>query len=134
MYDSQLKATCFFTLTSDGTTRCLPYGLSSSYLGSFFSDAGCSQALAWTSVAGCPTPLYAVTTTPVMASCGTQNAYHMYPIAGAYTGTIYSGTPASCNAVSATTLTTSYASYAFYAIGAEVSPSQWVQGTVQTDP
>jgi len=134
MYDSQLMATCFYTPTSDGTTRCFPYTLSSAYVGSFFSDAGCSQPLASTSTAGCAAPLYADTTTTLPGSCGTQNVYHLYPIAGAYTGTLYTGTPASCNAVSAATLSTSFSSYAFYTVGPEVSPSQWVQGTVQTDP
>jgi hypothetical protein len=135
IYDSQLMATCFYAATADGTTRCFPSGLSSASLGSsFYSDSGCSQELAVTSASGCAVPQYATAGVLAAGSCPAQYVYHLYPIAGAYTGAIYSGTPTSCNAISPMTLSTSYASYAFYTVGAEVSPSQWVQGTVQTDP
>jgi len=133
MYDSQLMSDCFFVQTGDGTTRCFPSGLSTGLLfGSYYSDGGCSQGLAWSPTAACAAPKY-VTSTVVIPGCTTQISYHLYPIAAAFTGTIYSGTPAMCTPLSAGQIT-ALASYSFYAVGPEVAPSGWVQATMQTDP
>ncbi len=61
MHDSQLGVDCSFQTATDGTTRCLPSGLSVS---SWYADSGCTQPVGClVSGAGCATaPKYAIST------------------------------------------------------------------------
>jgi hypothetical protein len=122
MHDNQLNVDCSFATASDGTIRCLPTGGAS--VGSYYADSGCSQALAYAYVPCGSTPSYA---TQYLGSSGRCNGYmsHLFPVSGAFSGTVYSGAPSSC--VATTT------PYSVYSIGSELAPSTFVQATVQTD-
>jgi hypothetical protein len=129
MHDGQLGVDCAFTLASDGTTRCLPgYGTGAALANEpYFADSGCTQPLGF-SYSGCPSPTYA--TGSISSSCQYAPEERIFAVTGVVTGTAYQGTPSSCTAFQASALTT----VAFYSLGAEVPPSTFVQGTVQTDP
>ncbi|MGH7434680.1 MAG: hypothetical protein ACRENE_03320, partial [Polyangiaceae bacterium] len=124
MHDTQLNLDCYFSAASDGTSRCLPTG--SATIALFFGDSGCTQPLAYTPT-GCAggTPTYGGKTG---ASC--PYATTVYSILGAFSGTAYEGSPASCIAASSALL----APYTLYLLGAVVPPSTFVQGTLQTEP
>ena len=139
MHDSQLNVDCGFVTASDGTTRCMPLA-NAVNVGQFFSDSGCSQALAYTSTACSTTTHYAIQYLSNSGGCG--YSYHAYTVSGAFAGTVYNGTPSSCTALSSAAdasaysrdLATAFSTYSFYAIGSELPPSTFVQATVQTDP
>jgi len=136
IYDSQLNVTCYYTAASDGTTRCLPSG--GATLGTeFFSDSGCTQAIAYTTTSCGTAPRYA--TQAQAAACGYQD--HVYPVSGAFTGTVYEGSPSSCTPISdapgasqlSQDLAASFAAYSFYSVGSELPPSTFVEAMLQTD-
>jgi hypothetical protein len=51
--------------------------------------------------------------------------YRIYAVSGVYSGAVYVGTPASCNADNGNT-----ASYTFFSLGGEVPPSTFVAGSI----
>jgi hypothetical protein len=125
LYDSQLQTQCVFGLASDGTTRCLPpqWAVAEGW----FADSACSVALAYVydAAAGCTAPpsyafLYGT-------QCGGRYTQRIFPVAGPFTGTAYSGTPSTCTAGSPL-------ADALYSLGAELPPSTFVQATLTTDP
>ena len=130
-HDSMLNVDCGFSPASDGTTRCVPSGATTQL---FFSDSGCAQALAYIPATGCNSPPYALVTVPASATPGCASYFErVLQVVGAYSGAIYTGTPANCSeqpdggAIWRAT-------YAFYTVGSEVAPSTFVAATVQTDP
>jgi hypothetical protein len=127
MYDSQLSVACSFQKAADGTARCLPALTTAAAPSYYFSDAGCSQRIASASL-NCAPPLYAYWL-DYPASCATSAVVHIFSVAGAYTGQVYAGTPASCNAYPG-----GATNYASYSLGNEIAPSQFLQAAVQTDP
>jgi hypothetical protein len=130
LHDSQLNVDCDFATAADGVLRCLPAGAFPSYL---FVDAACSQPLAYTYKAACPPPYFVSPTTA--PPCGTPLQERVYALGPAFTGTsAYTLSGQACVADSAAALTSFEASYALYTVGAEVPPSSFVQGTLQTDP
>jgi hypothetical protein len=128
-HDSQLNTDCDFEVASDGATRCIPAYPTGALVATYFADTACSQALAY-SYHGCTGPTFASQSAAASASCALTPATHIYPIS-AYSGTVYEGSSASCSAVTSAAI---LGAYTFYSIGSEVSPSQFVQATIQTDP
>lgn len=142
-HDTLLNTDCSFSKASDGTIRCMPVSSGVTIgSGSFFSDAACSQPLGGTLTCQ-PAPNYITTTTAGSTACAsTTQTYAAGPL---FTGTAYTGSPASCTAISAAVdasaysnaLATAYAAYSFYTLGAQIqppNPSQYVLATVQTQP
>ncbi len=113
---------CSFLTAADGSIRCLPSGISA---GIFFSDANCTETLAYAVTACGATPAYA-TSMIATSACPAKYEYHLFTVASKYTGTVYSGSPGSCTAY------TSFP-YAAYSIGSEIAPSSFVQASVQTE-
>jgi hypothetical protein len=131
LYDSMLHTPCVFTQAfSDGSTRCMPTGPTTTSAGNFFADSGCTQPLA--TIPACNTalaPTYATLIVP--AACNSLPATSVYAVMGAWTGLIYLGTPAACTMAK----TTDTAPYSFFSVGAtELSPSMFVKGTYTIDP
>jgi hypothetical protein len=131
MYDSQLKATCAFVTASDGSSRCFPTGLTAAASTSYYSDSHCSQPiLNIPSVCTAPPPYV----TTFGTSCSGTTTFHIYPSGSMFTlgADVYvgggSGATGSCIAVSAKDSTGTW-----YSVGAELPPSQFVEGTLQTD-
>jgi hypothetical protein len=88
-YDTQLATMCYPQTANDGQLRCLP--ATSTFVGGYFSDAGCTTPIAL---------LYCATATPAYAEQYAANQQiTMYQVTGSYGGTLYSGTPGSCNSV-----------------------------------
>jgi hypothetical protein len=131
LYDSMLHTPCTFTQAfSDGSTRCMPTGPTTTSAGTFFADSGCTQPLA--TIPACTTalaPTYATLVVP--AACDTLPSTSVYSVMGAWTGLIYLGTPAACTMAK----TTDTMPYSFFSVGAtELSPSMFVKGTYTIDP
>ena len=98
-HDTQLDVDCIFLNSADGSLRCLPaFPFSAAFVGPFFGDSGCSQPLAY-QYTGCVVAKYAQAA--VAGSCSVQPNEQIYAIAGAFSGTVYEGTPASCTALPA---------------------------------
>jgi hypothetical protein len=124
-HDSQLNVDCYYETAADGVLRCLPAG--GAGVGPFYSDAGCTTLLALSSKA-CAAPQYAQQIDT--ATCPSTPTYHVFAVASPFTGTVYEGTPATCPAAPSTVLQ----AYNLYTIGPEVSPTQFLQASLQTDP
>jgi hypothetical protein len=124
-----LNTPCSFNRAADDQARCLPSSLST---GSFFSDAGCSVPLAFTSGGNFCNPQYAsaytadgACTAPV-GGAGGKTRVHIYAIAGLYGGSVYSGTPASCSMY-----TTTNSPFTFYSVASSETPaSTFVSATI----
>ena len=121
-HDTQLNADCLFGGASDGSTRCLPSG--AQVTGELFSDPQCSQPLG-IAATGCVTPVYAV---QYETTCS-GNQKKIFPVTGTFNGSVYTGNATSCTAYSPAVVS----SYSFYNLGPEVSPSSFVQATLQAD-
>ena len=122
LHDSQLNVDCSFGGASDGSTRCLPSGAQVG--GEFFSDPQCSQALGFVGSQGCVTPVYAVQYETIC-----RISIKIFPVTGTFNGSVYTGNATSCTAYSPAVVS----SYSFYNLGPEVSPSSFVQATLQAD-
>jgi len=131
MYDTQLKVSCAYVTASDGTSRCLPTGLSSVASTSYYSDSHCSQPIL-NIPSVCTTPPPYVTT--FGTDCSGTTTFHVFPSASVFTvgSDVYvgggSGATGTCVAVSASGSTGTW-----YATGAELPPSKFVEGTLQLD-
>jgi hypothetical protein len=132
--DNQLGINCNFMTATDGTTRCMPEVVAQ--VGSYFSDMGCSTAIA-SSIYPCAPPQlpkYAIAYVTIAGTCGMSGGImwpyqiRAWPVTAAYTGTLYTGTPAACN-----TVTTPPAGYTFYSVGAVVDPTTFAPGSVVTE-
>jgi hypothetical protein len=130
-YDSSLSVICGFNRAVDDTLRCLP--TTYTYVGSYYSDSGCSTALAYSSMPGC-TPTYALKT-ETTASCldigfyPSNSRQRVYSVGSAYgSAMVWSGTPGNCSSSSTPT------AFAFYTIGAEVPASTFAAGSVDIAP
>jgi hypothetical protein len=132
-HDSMLNVDCVFLLASDATTRCLPFGGNATIIGGVFPDSGCTQPLAVTSKGCAPaTYAYQVNTLSAASGCATES-FRIFQVGGAYSGAIYTGTPANCSE-QPDGGATYRATDDFYSVGSEVAPSTFVAATVQTDP
>ncbi len=125
-YDTQLGTMCSFNHAADDTLRCLPPLVA--YIGSYYSDSGCATPLAYAT--GCA-PTYAYKTEAAVTCVDTgyslgNTRYHVYSIGAAYSGTVYAGSPGSCN--------TTTPSYPVYTIGSEVAASTFAAGSVDNAP
>lgn len=121
LYDSQRQEDCTFSLASDGTTRCLPGGLTT---GSYFADSACTTKLALSFTTSCTTPKYATVTSVSCPSGGAQ----IFQLGAPFTGTAYGSTGTSC------VVTTIPGTFLLYSIGSEVPPGSFVSATSQTAP
>jgi hypothetical protein len=122
-YDNSRKEECSFRTGADGVDRCLPSG---AYAGSLFSDASCTQRIAY-ATKGCAAPKYADTYDT--ATCGLFK-YHMFPVTGAYSpGSLYALSGNSCQATAPNAWT---ASYDLYSVGAEIPASSFQDATIVT--
>ena len=119
-YDTQLGLDCQFVTASDGQLRCLPIG--TAYVGSFYADGNCTTRLAYATCAGATPPAYAYATAAAGSSCAA--AYHVYAVAGAYSGTVWAGSPGAC------TMTTPPPGYSLFTVGGEAAASSFVAGAV----
>jgi len=120
-HDTQLNADCSFGGASDGSTRCLPSG---AQVGGFFSDPQCSQPLGFAAT-GCVTPVYAVQYETIC-----RISIKIFPVTGTFNGSVYTGNATSCTAYLPVAANPSDS---FYNLGPEVSPSSFVQATLQAD-
>ena len=121
LHDSQLNVDCSFEGASDGSTRCLPSGAQA---GGFFSDPQCSQSLGFAAI-GCVTPVYAVQYETIC-----RISIKIFPVTGTFNGSVYTGNATSCTAYLPAAANPSDN---FYNLGPEVSPSSFVQATLQAD-
>jgi hypothetical protein len=126
LHDSQLNVDCYFQLAADGQSRCLPSWPAAASMSIAYSDAKCSNPLAYV-FKGCSVPQHAVQNDST--ACAWPPTVHVYSIAGPYSGALYSGSPTSCSM-----WTDGRVTYDFYTVGAELPPNTFVQGTVQIDP
>jgi len=126
-HDSMLNVDCGFVPASDGTTRCMPAYPGAALVELYFSDSGCTQALAL-GTKGCAAPLYAFQSQAGMGSACVTGFDRIFQLGAAYTGALYTGSPASCVTIPSPT------TYSLYSLGPEVSPSTFVAATLQTDP
>ncbi len=112
--DTQLNVDCLFGVAPDGQYRCVPWTMGGDF---YFSDAGCSNGLgAYSSCASSTLPNY-ISSSPTSGSgCSATTTTTIYLRGAPYTGTVYSGTPASCSALTSTAT----AGTAFYSLGALV--------------
>jgi hypothetical protein len=127
MYDSQLKQPCTFTAASDGTNRCLPSGPAAIAATSYYGDSKCTQPIV-SAPLGCSTaPPYAST---FESSCSGTTTFHVYSRGAAFApgANVYLGAGSSCTAVP-----TSGSSAFWFSVGAEIPPSMFVQGNLQTE-
>lgn len=125
-HDSMLNVDCAFVLASDGTTRCMPYYPEAALIATYFSDSGCTQALALVAT-GCTPPIYGSQSQAGMGGACATGFDRILQVGAAYTGASYTGAPASCIA------TPSPSAYVLYSLGSEVAPSTFVAATIQTD-
>jgi hypothetical protein len=130
-HDTQRNEDCYFRSAADGTMRCVP-SAGAVTLG-YFSDAQCTQPIGFVSK-GC-TAKY-VTTTSTMGTCDSATSVtHLFnigaPLASGTSAFAKSGTSCTSATASLSSLALSYDSYT---LGAEVSPSSFVQGTPGSDP
>jgi hypothetical protein len=112
-FDSQLNEFCTFYGKSTDTERVCSPSTPGLYVYSFYSDPGCSQPLAGASTAlpSC-TPKF-------VTSADADWVGHSFPVGARYSGAVYSGTPASCSAV-----TSQLSAWTFFTLGAELDRSQ----------
>jgi hypothetical protein len=140
-YDSMLSLDCIFLQASDNTTRCLPayYSLggaagaaSTLVEASSYADAACTQLVySITTCAGSPQYILETVSQTMDGSACTAYTFYRVLLRGSpvtLTQT-FSKTATGCSA--ATTFT---APSTFYSVGNEVSPSNFVQATTQTEP
>jgi hypothetical protein len=134
-HDTTLNIDCQFGPASDGTTRCMPIGTGvAGFAAVYFSDSGCSQPVVYASPKGCASPTFASRNQTRAGVCGAYFS-QFFSVGSAYTGTIYTGTPANCTAQSNDGGTGDPRSTIdFYSLGSEIAPSTYVAATVQTDP
>jgi hypothetical protein len=118
-HDSMLNVDCSSQIAADGVQRCLPSSIAQA--GSYFSDSGCSQPVAFSTPAGCSAPAYAVN---YLVQCSGV-AFHVFPVTGVYGGSLYEGSPTSCSS------TTKVSGWTYYDLGAEVPAANFVKFTVQ---
>jgi hypothetical protein len=111
-YDTLLDAPCAAGTASDGKLRCLPLTYAAPDSG-YYADSSCSTPLA-TDSGGCMSAPSTYAIDPL--------SHDVYPLTGAFTGTVYSGTPASCSVVAAT-------AGPVYSVGAVLAPSSLVAVT-----
>jgi hypothetical protein len=109
---------------ADGTTRCLPSPIA--YIGTYFSDSGCSNAIAY--AVACESPKYAQQTT---TTCGNTPSY--FAIGGQLSPTqiwLKSGT--TCVNENATYIQAlEAAGYTFWSPGSAVDISAFATATLQ---
>lgn len=112
---------------SDGTIRCVPSAISTSY----FSDAACTQSIGQVS-SGCSAPKYAYTVVTNLNSCSTSTFFssvRYFSVGAPYTGAVYSGSGTTCTKASSYVTDT----YSFYTLGTELPPSTFVAFTTSHD-
>jgi len=118
--DVERNEECSFGPAADGTTRCLPRAASAAY----FADSSCTTpaSLAPSSACGTATVKYAGTSE--QTSCGVRT--RLFELGGPLSA-LYFGSSASCYAfpIPAGSLA--------YGVGAEVSPSVFVEAQVVTE-
>lgn len=115
-YDTLRGEDCTFFAAEDGVTRCLPAWSMS--IGSYYSDAGCSQALA-RHTDGCPLDPRYKYARATSDQCPT--AISIYDLGALYTGSVYSG--AACD------VDTPPSDWAFYRLGAKIPPTEFAART-----
>jgi hypothetical protein len=138
MFDSQLNVTCYFGEASDGTIRCLPVPSSNTVTiatQNFFSEASCTQALGVALGGACAAPPTVISMSVTNACTTTTTTYQ----AGSqFTGTLYQSSSTGCAALSSASQAALVADgFKFYSLGAQIpppDPSQYVEGTLQTEP
>ena len=125
-YDSTLKVECGFFTAGDSKTRCIPLGgnNAAAVQTALYADSGCTQPVVVSQYPYCPTFAYGADQTPV-TSCGTGYIYRVYAL-GAKLTTFYQKS-GSCTAYAVP------ATQQMWAVGAEIQPSQFVEGTYSTE-
>lgn len=126
-YDSTLKVECTFITAGDGKTRCLPIGGSAAAniaANAYYADSACTQPAAYAAYPLCPTT-YAAQGDPSPTSCSTGYTYRVYSL-GAKLSTYYvKGGSCTATAVPPT--------LQMWAVGTEIPPAQFVEGTYATE-
>lgn len=133
-FDTQRNEPCAFTMAADDKTRCLPTSLAvrDNSGGSYFSDAACTQALAFTIksisalcgstvIPGPPTPKYILFSKAGSECAGVAIGALGAPVVPG--ASVYLKSGASCFA------TPPSSSYDYYAGTAEISPTEFVESS-----
>lgn len=121
--DLALGDECSFRYAADGRLRCLPADAEAS---DWFADASCTRRVAFVAKGSCA-PRYAVRRDAF--ACPTR--VHVLAVEGALAGRdVYVGAPENCAPVSSFELR---GLYDLYALGAEIAPSSFVAGTLETE-
>jgi hypothetical protein len=97
-YDTLLKSRCFAAPSSDGTTRCLPFGFSTL----FFSDSTCSSSLISFGQCEQVKSITSVAVSGPSGTCGT-GYYEPYMIGSEYIGDVYWNQGGTCKLYVVTT-------------------------------
>lgn len=125
-YDSQRNENCNFAMASDSTLRCLPEPGTVYALGTWFSDAQCTQPLL--SIQTCVFPNAKEARVPTSTTCGTQ--FDVYTLGAPFTAaTMYGKSGSTCTATSTTGY---FASFSFYQAGAIIPSTSFQDGAAVT--
>jgi hypothetical protein len=120
--DVELDDECSFRYAADGRLRCLP---ADAEVADLYADASCTTRLALVATGSCA-PRFA--TMRDRFACPTR--VHVFAVEGTLeTSDVYVGTPGNCAPISTFELR---GLYDLYALGAEVPPSSFVAGTLET--
>jgi hypothetical protein len=131
MYDSQRQEPCGFSVTSDGSTRCLPAGATGSY-GTLYGDDVCAKQLAYWHTSQCNTAVpsyyssYGASAPEVTCS---PYVYRIYQIGAKIAPvSVYSIVGGVC------IKEVPDAAQEYHLLGPEIPPSAFVAATIVTDP
>lgn len=135
--DTKLNIDCSFQPSIDGKQRCLPiYGASDVVAvagqASYFWDASCTQK-AYSALKPCTKPKYLLVYASTTGVCPATSQYTVYAAPPEVTPTaLYSGSsPASCYAMSKSSIDTFLASFVLYDLAGKtpISPTEFVGAT-----
>ncbi|WP_437802472.1 hypothetical protein [Sorangium sp. So ce693] len=130
-FDSERRETCFFYIAGDGRERCLP-GIGDGaaiYQPNIFADAGCTQAVALSTIKGC-TAKYAYQTFQATTTCESSAGFRLFSVGARLNPTsIYAvDSTGACKAQAPT------ATFDYFPLGDEIPPSSFVAATWSVDP
>lgn len=123
-WDSQRETECYFQGASDGTTRCLPAGIS--IHPSLYADAACTKRIAY-GEKGCVAKTAALQGRYCAGSDFTQT---IFGLGARFDGAqLYSKDDAKCTSQPVS----SWADRDLYVVGAEIPPSEFVAAKTETE-
>jgi hypothetical protein len=129
IYDTAKQLVCVAMPAEDGIVRCMPPSYTTATVGLYFADAACTAPLAYATAATC-NPIVPKFAGELVSgsSCNESGKFVLYATGSEYSGSLYFKSNNVCMS------TTSLPNYKYYSLGNKISPSEFVQLTVQTIP